>query len=100
MRSAIRGVLDEKRLIVVKMADTYDAARLLLVPSELREGESVIATLPDRDTLALMGPVAAEGRDRLIELTRGIAHDPDHALLDVPVIVRPSGFELMRRAPK
>ena len=98
VRPMVRGALDENRMQVLKTADTYDAARLLLVPSQLREGESVIAHVPDRDTLSLMPPVADENRDRFVEMVRKVDRDPDRALLDLPIIVRPSGFELMRSA--
>lgn len=97
LRPLVRGALDENQVGVLKTFDTYDAARLLLVPAQLREGESVIAHVPDRDTLSLMPVVAEEKRDRFVEMVRQTACDPQHALLDLPVVVRASGFELMRQ---
>lgn len=52
---AVRGAL-AGNVQVFKLGDTYDAARLLLVPSLLGEGEEVAAGVPDRDTL-LLAPV-------------------------------------------
>ncbi len=100
LRPLVRGALDENEIKVLKTLDTYDAARLLLVPSQLRDGESVIAHVPDRDTLSLFPPVADGDRDRFVEMVRQTAHDPERALLDLPVVVRPSGFEIMRNAPR
>lgn len=51
---AVRVVVDKRSLVTVKSADSYDAARLLLVAQHLREGESVLAAIPDRDSLALI----------------------------------------------
>jgi hypothetical protein len=93
--SVIRGVLDENKIVVLKTFDTYDAARLLLVPSALRPGESVIAHVPDRDTLTLVPPVAEGRRDHIVEMLRQVPPDPARALLDRPLIVRPNGFELL-----
>ncbi len=51
---AVRAVVDQRSLVTVKSADSYDAARLLLVGRHLREGEAVLAAIPDRDSLALI----------------------------------------------
>ena len=58
--AAIRPVLDESAMSVVKSEDTYDAARLLLIPGALQDGESIAALIPDRDTLVLV-PVPDDG---------------------------------------
>jgi hypothetical protein len=93
--AVIRRVLDDNTMVVLKTLDSYDAARLLLVPAALRPGESVIAHVPDRDTLALMPPVSEERRGQVVETLRQVPPDPERALLDRPMIVRPSGFELL-----
>ena len=40
-------------LLAVNTGDSFDAARLLLVPDALRPGEAVAASVPDRDLLIL-----------------------------------------------
>lgn len=90
---AVRNVLEGGRMNLLKLGDTYDAARLLLVPSLLREGEAIAAVVPDRDTLAL-APVPADGDWKSFAR---LSRSRDHAtpLLDRPVKVTPAGFELM-----
>ena len=51
--------LKSNSLIVLKTFDGFDAARLLLVPAQLEAGQSIAATIPDRDTLSL-SPVPLE----------------------------------------
>ena len=50
----VRAPLERKTMSVVKLLDGHDAARLLGVPSHLREGESLLAVIPDVNTLALV----------------------------------------------
>jgi len=52
-RNVVRGVLSDGSLSVIKTGDTFDAARLLLVPDVLELGQSIAALIPDRNTLAL-----------------------------------------------
>lgn len=51
---AVRETLEGRSLVTVKSADSYDAARLLLVGRHLGEGQAVLAAIPDRDSLALI----------------------------------------------
>jgi len=48
-----RQAVSRRDVYVVKTLDTYDAARLLLVPDHLEPGETLVAMIPDRDTLVL-----------------------------------------------
>ena len=54
--AVVRSVLEGNSISVVKGGDSYDAARLLLVPGVLAEGQEVAAAVPDRDTLVLAPP--------------------------------------------
>lgn len=75
---------------VVKSGDTFDAARLLVVPSLLKPGETLAAIVSDRDTLALC-PAPADGEwEKLHQLARSA---DGATLLDVPVKVSSHGFE-------
>lgn len=57
---ATRQAVETGRIVVTKARDTYDAARLLLLPERLRADEEVAALIPDRDTL-VVAPVPADG---------------------------------------
>jgi hypothetical protein len=85
---AIRPVLDESAMSVVKSEDTYDAARLLLIPGALRDGESIAALIPDRDTLVLT-PVPEDGDwASLAKLAKSPDGDP---LWTEPLVVTSTG---------
>lgn len=56
----VRKAVEEGTGAALKMGDSYDAARLLLVPEHLSDGEEVAALIPDHDTLVL-APVPADG---------------------------------------
>jgi hypothetical protein len=59
-----------------------------------------MAIVSDGDTLSLASVLAASAdvskHDQFLSMVRSMPRDEEHALLDVPVIVRPSGFELMK----
>lgn len=57
---ATRKAVENGSVVVTKAFDTYDAARLLLLPGRLRESEEVAVLIPDRDTLVL-APVPSDG---------------------------------------
>lgn len=85
---AIRPVLDESAMSVVKSEDTYDAARLLLIPGALQDGESIAALIPDRDTLVL-APVPDDGDwASLAKLAENADGD---RLWSEPLLVTPAG---------
>jgi len=91
---AIRPVLDESAMSVVKSEDTYDAARLLLIPGALRDGESIVALIPDRDTLVLT-PVPDDGDwASLAKLAKSPDGDP---LWTQPLVVTPAGVAAVGR---
>jgi hypothetical protein len=78
-------------MAAIKMMDSFDAARLLIVPEQLREGEELIALIPDRDTLTLVAVPKDGDWGPLRKLAR--VPDSEHLLLDRPVRVRRGGFE-------
>jgi uncharacterized protein YtpQ (UPF0354 family) len=72
----LRAAIDQRALAVLKLQDSFDAARLLLLPDTLRDGEEVAAAIPDRDTLAV-SPVPKDGDwSRLEKLARTPAGPP------------------------
>ena len=74
---------------VVKSCDSFDAARLLLVPGYLDAGESLVALIPDRDTLVLTAPPDDGDWDGLRKLARAADGDP---LWAEPLIVTSAGI--------
>jgi hypothetical protein len=89
-RDAVRkAIRDRQTISVVKCADTYDAARLLLVPEHLEAGESIAALIPDRDTLVLIAPPEDGDWGPHRRLARNAAGDP---LWSEPLIVTPQGI--------
>ncbi len=84
-------VLDEVRagrVSLVKTGDTFDAARLLLLPEHLTPEESVLAVVPDRDTLGLFPANSDLAAVRKLGTS---AAGP--RLLDAPLRVTRAGFE-------
>ena len=86
-------VVEGKTANAVKAMDSFDAARVLLVPNHLREGEAVAAAIPDRDTLFL-APLPADGDwngMRKLARTRG---GSGYHLLNQPLKITRDGFEI------
>jgi hypothetical protein len=50
----VRDAVERGAVVSVKQLDTYDAVRVLLLPDLLRDGESLVAAVPDRDTLVFL----------------------------------------------
>jgi uncharacterized protein YtpQ (UPF0354 family) len=88
----VRTAVNERSLCVIKSGDSYDAARLLLVPGYLRDGEVLAAGVPDRDTLFLTAPPADGDWSGLQKLARATAGP---RLLDRPLRVTRAGFEVV-----
>jgi hypothetical protein len=88
-RDVVREAVTSKNLNVIKSCDTFDAARLLLVPGYLEPGESLVALVPDRDTLVLTGPPADGDWTGLRKLARANAGDP---LCTEPLVVTADGI--------
>src|SRR2546430_11731574 len=63
-RKEIRRALSGRELVTIKFMDTFDAARLLLVPEALEAGEALAAIVPDRDTRSEERRVGKECRSR------------------------------------
>jgi hypothetical protein len=91
----VRQAMDGHTLALFKLGDTFDAARLLLIPEQLAEGETIAAMVSDRDTLAV-APVPADGD--WSSLTKLAKTTDGPRLLNRPLKVTRHGFELMGNA--
>jgi hypothetical protein len=89
----VRDVIESDKLPMFKALDSFDAARLLLVPRHLRDGETIVALIPDRDTLFLAPLPGNNDWSGLKQLAR--TPGSDHLILDRPVKVTNQGFELV-----
>lgn len=88
-REVVRQAVAGGAFNVVKSGDTFDAARLLLVPGYLEAGESLAAIVPDRDTLVLTPPPSDGDWAALRKIAR--AADGD-ALYAEPIVVTSAGL--------
>ena len=88
----VREALTGGKINVVKTLDSYDAARILLVPKFLKPGESVAAAIPDRDTLVLCAVPRDDNWSAIVKLARTPAGE---TLLNKPIKISPGGFELV-----
>jgi len=75
MAAVVQSVLEGGSLSVLKGGDSYDAARLLLVPGVLAEGQELAAAIPDRDTLVLTTVPADGDWGKIRKLARTPAGD-------------------------
>ncbi|MFH2046245.1 MAG: DUF1444 family protein [Pseudomonadota bacterium] len=86
---SIHQMISNDTINVVKTMDTYDASRILILPSFLKPEESIVALIPDRDTLTL-APVPSDGDwSPLKKLAKNRAVVP---LWLNPIVVQTSGF--------
>lgn len=90
-RSIVRRALDGGALSLLKSGDTFDAARLLLVPGCLEAGEEVAALVPDRDTLVVVRVPADGDWASLKKLAKSADGEP---LLRTPLRVTRDGIAL------
>lgn len=87
VREALEG-----KTVTIATGDTYDAARVLLIPENLADGEALAVLIPDRDTLMITS-IPADSR-KLRDLARTMdAAEP--RLFDQPIRVSRIGFEVL-----
>jgi hypothetical protein len=86
---AVRRAVESPDLNVIKSFDSHDATRLLLVPEHLHARETVIAMIPDRDTLVLVRPPVDDDWSGMRRLARNAAGPP---LWREPIRVTADGF--------
>lgn len=89
--AVVRKALEEPNLNVMKALDSYDAARLLLVPDCLKPGEALAALIPDKDTLVLMPAPRAGDWSSLGKLAKAAAGEP---LYPRPLLVTSTGLSV------
>ena len=80
------------QIAVVKTGDSYDAARLLLVPQSMDPNMTICAAIPDRDTLVM----AVMDTDSVFESVDQMAKIPgsDRLIYDQAIEVTSTGFSI------
>jgi len=91
-KQEIRQALAKQEVVTIQRMDSFDAARLLLVPAALKPGESLAAMIPDRDSLYL-APVPSDGDWGNLRQLAAASDVPP--LLNRPLKVTQAGFEKM-----
>ena len=84
-----------ERGTVFQAEDFFNAARLLLVPEFLQPNQELIALIPHRDILVLLPGSARQDEGKLRESMRALECGDHPPLLDRPVLVTHSGFEII-----
>jgi hypothetical protein len=87
--AVVREVMTSRSIRVMKLLDTYDAARLLLLPDLLEPGETLVALIPDRDTLVLAHPPEDGSWAALEAIAKAAEGEP---LYPRPLLVTPDGI--------
>lgn len=77
----------------VQFGDSFDAARLLLIPEHLEPGEAVVALVPHRDLLVLLPAAILEDRANFDQGLAELACEDHPPLLRQGVRVTREGFE-------
>jgi hypothetical protein len=75
--------------------DYFNAARLLLVPEFLEPTQELIALIPHRDILVLLPGRVRQDEGKLRESMRALECGNHPPVLDRPILVTQSGFELV-----
>ncbi len=91
-QEVVRRAVDGKDLVAFKAMDSYDAARALIIPEYLEEGEELAVLIPDCDTLVLAS-VPQDGDWAALVALAGVPAS-DRLLLDRPLLVTRDGFEV------
>jgi len=78
----------------VQFGDTFDAARLLVIPEFLQAGQELVALIPHRDVLLLLPATIAKDQNKMRQGMQVLQECKDHQpLLDRPVRVTQNGIE-------
>jgi hypothetical protein len=93
-REMVQGAL-EGNGSAVQFGDSLDATRLLLVPGCLQPGQEVLALAPHRDMLLLLPASMLDDPEKLQEGLSMVGCEGHPALLQRPVRVTHTGFQLV-----
>lgn len=90
----VREQIDKGGIVDIRTGDSFDAARILCVPENLRIGEAVCVLISDRDSMLIMPmPAAGTDRERVAALAKSLHGSAYYPLLNFPIKVTRGGFE-------
>ncbi len=90
----VANVVDSREASALQTADHFVACRILAVPSQLQDDQTVVALIPDRESLVLMPPPDDGDWTNIFEAAL-IPLGAGAPLLELPVKVTRAGFELV-----
>lgn len=89
------GPREQETGSALQLSDPFNATRVLLIPSRLREGEELIALLPHGDLLVLLPGSATQDEARLQQGMQMLECQEHPPLLNRPVRVSRAGLALL-----
>jgi len=89
-QEVVRMTLEKNKMNIISFSDTYDAARLLLLPKYIPEGSQLIAQIPDRDMLILI-PYKEDFNNTKPET---IGKTNENPILSASLLVSRAGFKI------
>jgi hypothetical protein len=95
VREAVTKATDGGEAAFLQRGDGFDAARLLIIPKLLQGEQFLLSLILHRDMLLLLPGSLRNDRNKLSQAVQAIDCADHPPLLDQPVIVRQSGFELL-----
>jgi hypothetical protein len=94
-RQMITGVLTGGNPSAIQFQDSFNAARLLLIPEHLKENEELIALVPHRDMLLLLPAAMRQEPAKMDQAVKTLECGDHPRLLDRPVRITRNGFEVI-----
>lgn len=88
-REIVEKCIANNQLTVIKTIDSYDAARILLLPKFLPTDVKIIAHVPDKDTLAIVPSTDYGTMMKLMDIPSS-----GKPLLKTPLLVSSTGYEI------
>lgn len=94
-RQLVNDVLTGGNPSAIQFQDSFNAARLLLIPEFLQEKEELLALIPHRDMLVLLPAATRQEPNKLDQAMQTLACGNHPRLLDRPVRVTRDGYEVI-----
>ena len=94
-RQLVEGALAGGNAAAIQIQDSFNAARLLLLPEFLQQNEELLALIPHRDILVILPAAARHEPATLDDALKAFECDNHPRLLDRPIRVTHQGFEIV-----
>jgi hypothetical protein len=94
-RQMVADVVAGENPSAIQFQDSFNAARLLLIPEILEGDEELIALIPHRDMLVVLPPSMRNEPEKLKQAAETLKCDDHPPLLERPIRVTRRGFEMI-----